>query len=832
MEAACSREPVPNASGSVSAGEVQSPGSCFSLGSTPPARTPRQATGPGHANRTDADATPSEQFSLGSTPSEQFSLGSTPGAMSAASAASPAPQLRTPDPAVDLGHEAHILSDIMRELDAEDEAAEEEEDALRMFSMEPGAAPSGGTTGPKDQLHQSAHDLEAEFGIDELYSEHCESCAEDEPGAAAHALVTGFPHSLGVQSDACHQHSNKESVLALADVPKQAGTLAGLYEGFVCKCTRGLRQGGSCIQDLKVSQLKQARCLLEPPRKSSSSGAPTHARTKLHELMWAMKAPLARPNYRGHNFKIPKWTYDGTVLCRHGWMKLVGGSYQAHRDMYSLVLRGLSPHEIDCAKGAALLEKCAAQVQGDLTEKQSYTTAWIQNVYLATMEYMPNENRIVLRGVGTPEVHKTLYSPAAELAKMRLSYKRWMKCMKPAAVLTAAANGSPEEHAAQVKVSRSARHSKFPNCTNCHEYRTDYITLASDPLAPPWKVAAALKKWLDHQNQFMSDRLTARRLRAAATLPDSTARYECDDKCGSHWCKCPVTVGGRDSKHTSTRNYEFAVQANVVCGQAGVMRLAIVPKTVSTGANFGLSTLLLALWSACCSKGKLPRSVSRVYRHTDGGPDNVASLTHIFHWLVVYLGCWQDFWWFMFDAGHSHTEIADRLFALMKQLFETDSAASVRGGIFSFEELEDKLKQTFHKCPEMKEIVYHFANWNIDDWLKANIHFKKDDLKGFSFDKVYRYEYVADAPCKDASGKPSNMAIVHGGVKVTYKKHLSDTKISALEDEWLPIETVSEPTAASLGQQSANRTTAEGLLFVKSPPNMTSEPPREAIASK
>jgi hypothetical protein len=156
----------------------------------------------------------------------------------------------------------------------------------------------------------------------------------------------------------------------------------------------------------------------------------------------------------------------------------------------------------------------------------------------------------------------------------------------------------------------------------------------------------------------------------------------------------------------------------------------------------------------------------------------------------------------------------------------------VRGGIFSFEELEDKLKQTFHKCPEMKEIVYHFANWNIDDWLKANIHFKKDDLKGFSFDKVYRYEYVADAPCKDASGKPSNMAIVHGGVRVTYKKHLSDTKLSALEEEWLPIETVSEPTAASLGQQSANRTTAEGLLFVKSPPNMTSEPPREAIASK
>jgi 2-keto-3-deoxy-6-phosphogluconate aldolase len=44
--------------------------------------------------------------------------------------------------------------------------------------------------------------------------------------------------------------------------------------------------------------------------------------------------------------------------------------------------------------------------------------------------------------------------------------------------------------------------------------------------------------------------------------------------------------------------YEFAVQANVVCGPGGVVRMSIVPKTVNTGANFGLSPLLSAVYAA------------------------------------------------------------------------------------------------------------------------------------------------------------------------------------------------------------------------------------------
>mgnify|MGYP002809682107 FL=1 len=60
--------------------------------------------------------------------------------------------------------------------------------------------------------------------------------------------------------------------------------------------------------------------------------------------------------------------------------------------------------------------------------------------------------------------------------------------------------------------------------------------------------------------------------------------YECDDKCGSFWCKCPVV--GRQNKGNVKQVYDFAVQANVVCGPGGVLRLSIVPKTVNTPQHY------------------------------------------------------------------------------------------------------------------------------------------------------------------------------------------------------------------------------------------------------
>ena len=98
--------------------------------------------------------------------------------------------------------------------------------------------------------------------------------------------------------------------------------------------------------------------------------------------------------------------------------------------------------------------------------------------------------------------------------------------------------------------------------------------------------------------------------------PDSaTALYENDDKCGSHWCKMPVSEGGRDPKNAAKAKYDFGIQANVVCGSGGVVRFAVVPSNVQTGANFGLTNLVTALWHSW-KNGRLKAHCRTLIRHT------------------------------------------------------------------------------------------------------------------------------------------------------------------------------------------------------------------------
>jgi len=107
--------------------------------------------------------------------------------------------------------------------------------------------------------------------------------------------------------------------------------------------------------------------------------------------------------------------------------------------------------------------------------------------------------------------------------------------------------------------------------------------------------------------------------------------YECDDKCGSQWCELPVASGGRDNKECAKAKFKFGIQCNTVAGGGGVNRFMVVPKHIKTGGNFGLTCFILALWSAH-RHGRLTPSAGRtIYRHTDGGPDNLNKATHLFH---------------------------------------------------------------------------------------------------------------------------------------------------------------------------------------------------------
>ena len=100
--------------------------------------------------------------------------------------------------------------------------------------------------------------------------------------------------------------------------------------------------------------------------------------------------------------------------------------------------------------------------------------------------------------------------------------------------------------------------------------------LASDPA----HVQAMYTRMLEHQRDWSSDRGVALAIRRALEQADSSAIYECDDKCGSFWQALPVDPTGRDGKSVVADLYRFSIQANVVCGKGGLIRFAFLPKHV------------------------------------------------------------------------------------------------------------------------------------------------------------------------------------------------------------------------------------------------------------
>lgn len=370
---------------------------------------------------------------------------------------------------------------------------------------------------------------------------------------------------------------------------------------------------------------------------------------------------------------------------------------------------------------------------------------------------------------------------------------------------------------ATLRASRSARHSKFPECSTCSSLRKAWKIAACSDASTPEQVQEAFQAFLDHTQEWHADRQTALAIRRSCFLPHSPAIYQCDDKCGSQWQMLPVDPTGRHSKSGIAKTYPFAVQANVVCGQEGLIRFAVVPKFITTGSNFGLTNLIMAIYNAFLD-GRLKPNHRVLYRHTDGGPDNISHVTHILHWLLVYLGVFEEIVWFRFEAGHSHTEIADRLFSILKKLFESDNNSRVQA-VPTFDVLEQKIQEAFASCPEAFNMEFNFANWDLEQWLSQMVPGVDSSLfegkfARYSFDNVYRYTYVG------------NELWEHGGVKVTYKQRLSH-KGTPLDAEWAPLERVVGKLHNSNVQVSKNVTTKGGVSFIPRPPDLRREPSRE-----
>ena len=589
---------------------------------------------------------------------------------------------------------------------------------------------------------------------------------------------------------------------------------------FKCNCTSSKAKGGSsCLNQFNTFDYRAFETSLYGSHHDRSE-SPGQVRKRLHSLMWDLREPNKLKDGsadKSGRFHIKTWKLTNAngvscEVCRDAFKHCLPASLHAHRYMYALVSRGHSPAHLQAGtaskKTEQLLDTLEHVVHSNSASRIDYATSfWVD--LMRCCDYMPNDNRLVLRGPGYGFYHREIYGPRAKKNEVYFAYKSWRNQIGPA--LRIVAKELPMCDPNTLSFGRSERHSKFPECVQCQTRREAYLAAVRNPLSSPEVVKEKLDSVLEHQGEWTGDRQGALELRRAHFLNSTDTMYECDDKCGSWWQTLPVVSGGRYNKASVKNVYHFSIQCNSVCGTGGVVRFAFVPKNISTGSNFGLTNLLMAIWRAK-EKGTLG-SKRKLIRHTDGGPDNLSYTSHILHWLLVYIGVFDEVLWFRFESGHSHTEIADRLFALLKKIFDTDSNVRVAKPVQSFAELESILQDKFSALPEEVLCEFNMANWDFKGWfqnmapdLEEGNNMFEGDFARFTFDNVFSYMYVGAALAS------------HGGVKMTYKERLS-TRGDSREAEWLPIERQKD-----LKGNEINATTNSGVTFIDHPPDLRSNP--------
>ena len=103
-----------------------------------------------------------------------------------------------------------------------------------------------------------------------------------------------------------------------------------------------------------------------------------------------------------------------------------------------------------------------------------------------------------------------------------LAYKGWKKCI-PAGLRLAAEclDGCDPD---KLRLARSARHSKFPECTSCQEKKKRFMDVMNDPAASPAARQEAYDDLEQHMKEWTSDRKVALSMKYESFGNDSNQR--------------------------------------------------------------------------------------------------------------------------------------------------------------------------------------------------------------------------------------------------------------------------------------------------------------------
>ena len=101
--------------------------------------------------------------------------------------------------------------------------------------------------------------------------------------------------------------------------------------------------------------------------------------------------------------------------------------------------------------------------------KKDWATQW-WCMHLELHDFLPNECTIQIRGASWQVVYAKQFTPMASLVGMGCCKSLWMKA-RPAALRQLCAKYYPDRSPDELRLKRSANHSRFPECTTCSDLR-------------------------------------------------------------------------------------------------------------------------------------------------------------------------------------------------------------------------------------------------------------------------------------------------------------------------------------------------------------------------
>ena len=368
------------------------------------------------------------------------------------------------------------------EADDDDEAVEYEVEALRIEMKCQEGLTDEQELAPGAHFHYSAETdlqlLRVQLSQDKLEADDF----ADVSSAAAKGSATRRAGGISERDRAAQQESELQTS----------------YHEFRCGCSR--TTGQSCLELLSRHDLRAIYSHMYPLSADGTGAEVSVLQTqlKLLKLMWDMRmkkqAPKDKTAKQRHTFYIPHWklrAISGATIevCRAAWKKAVGGSDYAHRMMYALVMAGHSPDSYASErKGKCKLHSIVSQLStaevGEQARKHGFAVNWWKD-QLRVMCFMPNERKILIRGPSYTFYHENIYGPLASSLGLKLQKTAWKGCLPEALKQLAADMPGDADDPQPLKVSRCAKHSRFPECATCVAKREAYLAACRNPGTAP-----------------------------------------------------------------------------------------------------------------------------------------------------------------------------------------------------------------------------------------------------------------------------------------------------------------------------------------------------------